>query len=147
MNDFSKKLRRGAEVTTCLLALALCASFALGLTSCENGTAAPIIITAPATNPATPTTVGGTETPTSSSRTTNYGSKAPSQEKTVGDIIFTDGSAEPYSDDLVLTEEQKQAAIAVIFYAGLENDRFGTIPIGVGLRECEMSLRTSWKNT
>ena len=37
MNDFSKKLRRGAEVTTCLLALALCASFALGLTSCENG--------------------------------------------------------------------------------------------------------------
>ncbi len=46
MNDFSKKLRRGAEVTTCLLALALCASFALGLTSCENGTAAPIIITA-----------------------------------------------------------------------------------------------------
>ena len=56
MNDFSKKLRRGAEVTTCLLALALCASFALGLTSCENGTAAPMIITAPATT--TPATGG-----------------------------------------------------------------------------------------
>ena len=56
MNDFSKKLRRGAEVTTCLLALALCASFALGLTSCENGAAAPIIITAPATT--TPATGG-----------------------------------------------------------------------------------------
>lgn len=141
MNDFSKKLRRGAEVTTCLLALALCASFALGLTSCENGAAAPIIITAPTTNPATPTTGGGTDTPTSSSRMTNYGSKAPSQEKAVGDIIFVDGSAEPYSDDLVLTEEQKQAAIAVIFYAGTtaSTDQLGVIPIGVGLRECEMS--------
>ncbi len=137
MNDFSKKLRRGAEVTTCLLALALCASFALGLTSCENGTVAPIIITAPVTNPATPTTGGGTETPTSSSRITNYGSKAPSQEKAVGDIIFTDGSAEPYSDDLVLDEEQKQAAIAVIFYAGLENDRFGVKNLGVGLVEAK----------
>lgn len=141
MNDFSKKLRRGAEVTTCLLALALCASFALGLTSCENGTAAPIIITAPATTtPATPTTGGGTETPTSSSRTTNYGSKAPSQEKAVGDIIFTDGSAEPYSDDLVLTEEQKQAAIAVVFYEGeASTNQLGAMTIGVGLRECEMS--------
>ncbi len=140
MNDFSKKLRRGAEVTTCLLALALCASFALGLTSCENGTAAPIIITAPATNPATPTTGGGTETPTSSSRTTNYGSKAPSQEKAVGDIIFVDGSAEPYSDDLVLDEEQKQAAIAVVFYEGeASTDQLGAMTIGVGLRECEMS--------
>ena len=140
MNDFSKKLRRGTEVTTCLLALALCASFALGLTSCENGTAAPIIITAPATNPATPTTGGGTETPTSSSRTTNYGSKAPSQEKAVGDIIFVDGSAEPYSDDLVLTEEQKQAAIAVVFYEGeASTDQLGAMTIGVGLRECEMS--------
>lgn len=140
MNDFSKKLRRGAEVTTCLLALALCASFALGLTSCENGTAAPIIITAPATNPATPTTGGGTETPTSSSRTTDYGSKAPSQEKAVGDIIFVDGSAEPYSDDLVLDEEQKQAAIAVVFYEGeASTNQLGAMTIGVGLRECEMS--------
>ncbi len=140
MNDFSKKLRRGAEVTTCLLALALCASFALGLTSCENGAAAPIIITAPVTNPATPTTGGGTETPTSSSRITNYGSKAPSQEKAVGDIIFTDGSAEPYSDDLVLDEEQKQAAIAVVFYEGeASTNQLGAMTIGVGLRECEMS--------
>ncbi len=140
MNDFSKKLRRGAEVTTCLLALALCASFALGLTSCENGAAAPIIITAPVTNPATPTTGGGTETPTSSSRITNYGSKAPSQEKAVGDIIFVDGSAEPYSDDLVLDEEQKQAAIAVVFYEGeASTNQLGAMTIGVGLRECEMS--------
>ena len=36
----------------------------------------------------------------------------------VGDIVFKDGSATPYTDTLTLTPEQKAAAIAVIFYKG-----------------------------
>ena len=35
----------------------------------------------------------------------------------IGDIVFSDGSAMPYSDDLTLTDNQKHAAIAVIFDA------------------------------
>ena len=49
------------------------------------------------------------------------GTKAPTETKAVGDIVFTDGSATPYSADLELTDEQKAAAIAVIFYAGTGN--------------------------
>lgn len=37
---------------------------------------------------------------------------------TVGDIVFNDGSATPYSESLNLTEAQQKAAIAVIFYKG-----------------------------
>ncbi len=139
-----KKHCDNATILARFLALILSAALALGLASCENASNNPALLAAlgtpPATNPATPTTGGGTETPTSSSRTTNYGSKAPSQEKAVGDIIFVDGSAEPYSDDLVLTEEQKQAAIAVVFYEGeASTNQLGAMTIGVGLRECEMS--------
>ena len=36
----------------------------------------------------------------------------------VGDIVFTDGSATPYTETLTLTGAQKEAAIAVIFYKG-----------------------------
>ena len=53
------------------------------------------------------------------------GSKAPGKAKAVGDIVFSDGSATPYSEDLELTDEQKAAAVAVIFDA--ENKK------GVGL--------------
>ncbi|MBP5668568.1 MAG: leucine-rich repeat protein [Salinivirgaceae bacterium] len=35
----------------------------------------------------------------------------------VGDIVFTDGSAVPYSEDLTLTQGQKNSAVAVIFDA------------------------------
>lgn len=38
----------------------------------------------------------------------------------VGDIIFNDGSAIPYTTQLTLTDEQKASAIAVIFYKGNE---------------------------
>lgn len=38
----------------------------------------------------------------------------------VGDIVFNDGSATPYSESLNLTEAQQKAAIAVIFYKGTE---------------------------
>ena len=46
------------------------------------------------------------------------GTKAPNEAKEVGDIVFNDGSATPYTEDLTLTEEQKAAAIAIIFYKG-----------------------------
>ena len=49
---------------------------------------------------------------------TYIGAKKPTEAKTVGDIVFTDGSATAYSVSLTLTDEQKAAAVAVIFYAG-----------------------------
>ena len=36
------------------------------------------------------------------------GTKAPTETKIVGDIMFSDGSATPYTADLELTSEQKQ---------------------------------------
>ncbi|MBQ3670107.1 MAG: DUF1566 domain-containing protein, partial [Treponema sp.] len=53
------------------------------------------------------------------------GSKA--SPDAVGDIVFKDGSAEPYSAGLTLTDEQKAAAIAVIFDADKK--------LGVGLMQ------------
>lgn len=55
---------------------------------------------------------GGGTTPT------YIGTKNPTDAKAVGDIVFNDGSATPYTADLKLTPEQKDAAIAVIFYVG-----------------------------
>ena len=54
----------------------------------------------------------------------------------VGDIVFNDGSAISYSSDLTLTDEQKDAAISIIFYKGKElNDGSNTKTrlLGVGL--------------
>ena len=56
------------------------------------------------------------------------GSKAPSAAKALGDIVFTDGSATPYTEfteENSMTDDQKNAAVAVIFDA--ENK------LGVGL--------------
>ena len=67
----------------------------------------------------------------------------------VGDIVFTDGSATPYSDNLTLTDAQKAAVIAIIFYkgTGLNNEikTSGTTTrdtstvrtLGVGLHKSE----------
>lgn len=52
----------------------------------------------------------------------------------VGDIVFSDGSAEHYSDGLTLTTEQISAAVAVIFYAGGDL-ALGSRILGVGLKE------------
>jgi hypothetical protein len=56
----------------------------------------------------------------------------------VGDIVFTDGTAEPYTS---LTESQKSKAIAVIFYVGTGEATIGTNEnilgqkiLGVGLK-------------
>ena len=61
------------------------------------------------------------------------GTKAPGVAKAVGDIVFNDGSATPYTAELTLSDEQKAAAIAVIFKVdggkalgvGLKHDRNG----------------------
>ncbi len=72
----------------------------------------------------------------------NYiGTKAPSVAKEVGDIVFSDGSATPYTANLTLTTAQQNAAIAIIFYkgTGLNSDVNGTPnntttrTLGVGL--------------
>ena len=53
----------------------------------------------------------------------------------VGDIVFVDGSATPYSAGLTLTAEQKAAAIAVIFYVGTECSNKGDEHVlGAGLK-------------
>lgn len=61
------------------------------------------------------------------------GTKKPSVAKAVGDIVFNDGSATPYSSELSLTDAQKAAAVAVIFYAGSSDGVLGAKTLGVGL--------------
>ena len=107
-----------------LFLLALCAVFAcLAFTGCSSPTTTP--------EPSTPVTP---EPPV-----TYIGSKTPTETKAVGDIVFTDGSASPYTEEL--TNEQKAAAIAVIFYVGDENDTLGAKTLGVGL----ITERTNYK--
>lgn len=44
------------------------------------------------------------------------GTKSPDQQKVIGDIVFVDGSAIPYSEDINLSDLQKSWAEAVIYY-------------------------------
>lgn len=61
------------------------------------------------------------------------GSKQPGSTLSVGDVVFSDGSAESYSS---LTDTQKSSAIAVIFYSGTECSNDGTArTLGVGLNQ------------
>ena len=64
------------------------------------------------------------------------GTKPASIAKEVGDIVFSDGSAIPYTEDLELTETQKANAVAVIFYKGTGlnsgNDKTTCRTLGVG---------------
>ena len=48
----------------------------------------------------------------------------------VGDIVFNDGTATPYSAGMTLTEQQKEAAIAIIFSDNIPN---GYV-LGMGLK-------------
>ena len=77
-----------------------------------------------------PTTTGGGDTPA----TAYIGTKAPTEAKAVGDIVFSDGSATAYTSELTLTDEQKSKAVAVIFYAGSAGDTLGAKTLGVGLQ-------------
>ena len=60
----------------------------------------------------------------------------------VGDIVFNDGSATPYSSELTLTNAQKNAAVAVIFYVGTECSNNTNIrTLGVGLAHNKSDLK------
>lgn len=85
-----------------------------------------------------PTTTGGGDTPA----TAYIGTKAPSEAKAVGDIVFSDGSATAYTSELTLTDEQKSKAVAVIFYAGSASDTLGAKTLGVGLQNATGSGNT-----
>ncbi|MBQ4013886.1 MAG: Ig-like domain-containing protein [Treponema sp.] len=87
-------------------------------------------------------TVADSDTYTYATKTASYtltitqaiGTKAPTEAKAVGDIVFSDGSATAYTSGLTLTDEQKSKAVAVIFYAGSASDTLGAKTLGVGLR-------------
>lgn len=50
------------------------------------------------------------------------GSKAPSVAKEVGDVVFNDGSAEPYVDGMTFTTDQKNTVAGIVFYTGDDTD-------------------------
>ena len=89
-------------------------------------------------------TVADSDTYTYATKTASYtltitqatyiGAKKPTEAKAVGDIVFSDGSATPYSTDLTLSNAQKKAAVAVIYYAGSASDTLGAKTLGVGLQ-------------
>lgn len=130
---------------------------AISFTACSNassGSSDPST-PAPATTPSTPSSGGsgggsgsgsGSQTPA----VTYIGSKAPSQAKEVGDIVFNDGSATHYTQGMSFTDAQKNAAIAIIFYTGtelnsdLENGNADTTTnriLGVGLKQNTTGLK------
>ena len=73
------------------------------------------------------------------------GTKKPAKAKTVGDIVFSDGSSMPYADfsalDDTAKDEKKLSAIALIFYKGTGlnsgNDTTTNRTLGVGLKHAE----------
>ena len=83
---------------------------------------------------------GGGGTPASA----YMGTKAPDMAKEVGDIVFNDGSATPYTDELTLTDAQKNAAIAIIFYKGTGlnsgDDTTTSRTLGVGVKQNKTGL-------
>ena len=100
-------------------------------------------------------TVADSDTYTYATKTATYtitvtqatyiGAKKPTEAKAVGDIVFNDGSATPYSEDLTLTDDEKNAAIAVIFYVGTEcsNDS-ASRTLGVGLKNTGTDSTLAW---
>lgn len=69
-----------------------------------------------------------------------------SKPDAIGDIVFNDGSAIAYTNGMTLTLEQKNAAIAVIFYKGTDcsNDSSERM-LGVGIKKAkDSSYNTTW---
>ena len=100
-------------------------------------------------------TVADSDTYTYATKTASYtltvtqavtyiGTKAPTEAKAVGDIVFSDGSATPYSTDLTLSGAQKEAAVAVIYYAGSAEDVLGAKTLGVGLKNTGADNTLAW---
>ena len=88
------------------------------IAACSNGNKKP----EDSENTNVSTDTGGTETDVGNNTTVDtpvyIGTKAPTEPKAVGDIVFNDGSATPYTSGLTLTDSQKASAIAIIFYKG-----------------------------
>lgn len=85
----------------------------------------------------TGTTQGGSESGDGSNITpavTYIGAKAPTEAKSVGDIVFTDGSATAYSADLTLTAEQKEKTEAIVFYVGSADNVLGNRTLAVNVK-------------
>ena len=65
----------------------------------------------------------------------------------IGDIVFTDGSARPYESGMSLSDEEINAAIAVIFYKGTQLNSSGDTGIrivGVGLKQASDVMWVSY---
>lgn len=67
----------------------------------------------------------------SGSLDTKIGTKTKGVDLAVGDIVFNDGSSIPYIEGLTLSDEEKSAAIAVIFRVGGGSDGNKTLGIGI----------------
>lgn len=71
-----------------------------------------------------------------------FGTKVPTEAKAVGDIVFKDGSATPYTNGLTLTDVQKNAAVAVIFYKGTGCSNNSSIrTLGIGLKHSSSPMK------
>ena len=69
--------------------------------------------------------------------------KEPTEAKAVGDIVFSDGSAVAYSEDLTLTSAQQAAAVAIIFDA-TNNKAVGLVQNG-GINWCTADARVYYE--
>lgn len=95
-----------------------------------------------------------TDSSSTTTTTAYFGTKSPTDPKAVNDIVFSDGSATPYTSGLTLTDAQKNAAVAMIFYKGTECSNNGsTRTLGVGLKRspsymqwCRWSSNTGCAN-
>lgn len=68
------------------------------------------------------------------------GNKEPGSALAVGDIVFSDGSATSYSESLTLSDMQKAAAVAVIYYTEpIDGINLGTKNLGVGLKQTKVA--------
>lgn len=68
------------------------------------------------------------------------GNKGPGSALAVGDIVFSDGSATSYSESLTLSDMQKAAAVAVIYYTEpVGGINLGTKNLGVGLKQTKVA--------
>ena len=76
---------------------------------------------------------------------TYIGSKDPDIPYEVGDIVFTDGSSEQYVTGKVLNDEQKEEAVAIIFYKGTGvnngSDTTTVRTLGVGLTASSFTMK------
>lgn len=76
------------------------------------------------------------------------GNKEPGSALAVGDIVFSDGSATSYSESLTLSDMQKAAAVAVIYYTGpVSGIDLGTKNLGVGLKQTKVAWSSSSVST